>query len=272
MSLLKTIGELKTFVSLDAKDLPPSIALEMAAVEDQLVGPLLGPDLLTWLQAAYDEPTFDATDTQNPAAQLLRRVQAPIARLGTAAGLPGHQVSIDNTGVHIMTTETSKTAFQWQVNQLTATLGRRGQTDLDALVQWLEEHRDTEQVITAWAASPAGQRHRRELFTCTADFHECENIQASRLVFQALGPVRRRLESFELGRVLGPDFLAELREQVRTRSLTPENENLLGAYVYPAGPGRPHHRPRHSRVGPAAGRRRHRAQRGPHRRQQLERG
>lgn len=233
MPLIPTLDELKNYVSLDAKAVPPSIALAQREVLAQVVAPLLGERLRTWLEAAAASPGFELAG-DSLAAQLLRRVQAPIARLGVGAGLPGHQVSIDTTGVHIMTTETSKTAFQWQLNQLRASLERHGQRDLDALVEWLEANRDASAELRAWAASAAGQRHRRELFTSPAAFHEYENISESRPVFVALGPVRRRLESFELGRVLGADFLAELREQVRTRSLTPDHENLLGAYVLPA--------------------------------------
>ncbi|MFC7669285.1 DUF6712 family protein [Hymenobacter humi] len=203
-------------------------------MENTTVRTLLGPGLYDWLEASYLAPDFDRTDANSLAAELLRLVQAPIARLGTAAGLAGHQVSISGTGVHIMTTETSKTAFQWQVNQLRATLERRGQSDLDTLLQWLEDHREVSVPLQGWAGSAAGQRHRRELFTHTLDFQEYENISASRPVFLGLGPVRRRLESFEVGRVLGADFLQELRDQVRTRTLTSDNENLLRTYVYPA--------------------------------------
>jgi hypothetical protein len=161
-------------------------------------------------------------------------VQAPLARLAVANGVVTHQLSIDATGVHIMSTETSKTAFQWQLNQYQVLIQRRGLAGLDALMLWLEAHRDDSSELRAWAASPAGQAHRRELFTHTTDFQLYENISKSRAVFEALGPVRRRLEGFELGPVLGPAFLAELREQVLTRTLTSENENLLRTYVYPA--------------------------------------
>jgi hypothetical protein len=34
--------------------------------------------------------------------------------------------------------------------------------------------------------------------------------------------------------VLGPEFLQELRDQVKARSVSSENQNLLRTYVYPA--------------------------------------
>jgi hypothetical protein len=234
MTLLKTLAELKEYVMLDANtDIPTGIRKEMPDVENKFVAPLLGPTLRAWLQAQYDAPGFDLT-AATPAAELLRLVQAPIARLAVAAGLTAHQARIDGTGVHIMSTETSKTAFQWQVDELRATNREKGWSDLDLLVQWLEENHESTTQLQAWASSAAGQRHRRELFTCTADFHEYENILEARRTFLALAPIRRRLEDFSLAPVLSEAFLFELRDQVRTRALTSDNENLLRSYVYPA--------------------------------------
>lgn len=235
MSLLKTLDELKKYVSIDAtRDIPPAIAIALRDVESTLLRQVLGKPLADWLQAAYDAPAFDPESADDLAAEVLRLVQAPLARLATALGLPEHQVVIDGTGVHIIVSETSKTAFQWQINQAQAVLQRRGLRDLDTLVQWLEDNHPSSAELQAWATSDAGQRHRRELFTSTAAFHEYENIGDSRAVFALLGPVRRRLEHFELGRVLGLEFLQELRDQTLQRTLTSDNRNLLRTYVLPA--------------------------------------
>ncbi len=231
--LLNTIDELKSYVALDTEGILPSFALELVYVEDNLIRPLLGGALCTWLQTAYDAPGFDPKGTGLD-AQLLRAVQAPLARLSVAYNITLHMASIDETGVHIVSTDKSKTAFQWQTNQMQAFLLKRGYLGLDALVNWLEEHHADSPELQAWAASTAGQRHRRELFTSTAEFQEYELISNSRQVFEALRPVRRRMESFELQRVLGADFLFELREQVRTRAVSSENQMLLSTYVLPA--------------------------------------
>jgi hypothetical protein len=231
--LLNTIVELKSYVALDTKGILPSFALELEFVETQTIKPLLGGALYTWLQTAYAAPGFDPKGT-GLAAQLLRAVQAPLARLAVAANITMHMATIDETGVHIVSNDKSKTAFQWQTNAQQAFLLQRGNQGLDALVDWLEEHRNDSPELVAWAASTAGQRHRHELFTSTAEFHEMEAISNSRQVFEALRPVRRRMESFELQRVLGADFLFELRDQVRTRTVSSENQMLLSIYVLPA--------------------------------------
>jgi hypothetical protein len=231
--LLKTIAELKSYVALDTKGILPSFALELDYVEAHVIRPLLGGALHAWLQVAYDAAGFDPAGP-GLAAQLLRAVQAPLARLAVATNITMHMASIDETGVHIVSTDKSKTAFPWQTNQMQALLLKRGNLGLDALVEWLEEHRADSPELQAWADSTAGQRHRHELFTSTAEFQQWENISESRQVFEALRPIRRRMESFELQRVLGADFLFELREQVRTRTVSSENQMLLSTYVLPA--------------------------------------
>ncbi|UOQ99903.1 hypothetical protein MUN81_10470 [Hymenobacter sp. 5317J-9] len=234
MSLLNTVDELKQFVSIDSRTIPPAIAIALREVEATVIRTVLGKPLADWLQAAYDADGFDADSADDLAAELLRLVQAPLGRLATAIGLPEHQVIIDGTGVHIIVSETSKTAFQWQTVKAQAVLQGRGLRDLDMLVQWLEDNYQSSAELQAWATSDAGQRHRRELFTSTAQFQEYENIGDSRAVFALLGPVRRRLEHFELGRVMGHEFLQELRDQTLARNLSSDNKNLLRTYVLPA--------------------------------------
>lgn len=234
--LLKTLSEFQGYVAVDFNvntGLPPSFVLELAETEATLIAPLLGAPLYDWLRVAYDAPGFDA-QALTPAAGLLRAVQAPLARLAATTGITTHQAKIDGTGVHIVSTDKIKTAFQWQSRELQALHQRRGYQGLDALVQWLEDHRDDAPELRAWAASPAGRRHRRELFTSATAFQEYQNIGGSWLVFETLRPVRQRLQAQELRTVLGEAFLQELLEQVEARTLTSENENLLRSRVYPA--------------------------------------
>jgi hypothetical protein len=134
MPLLKTISELKRYASVDAtQGIPPGLALGLRLVEQKFLAPLLGKPLLTWLQAQYDAPDF-AIEAETLGAELVRLVQAPLARLGIGVGVPHHQVSIDATGIHFLATDTSKTAFQWQSNQLRAALEHQGLSDIDTLM------------------------------------------------------------------------------------------------------------------------------------------
>ncbi|MBC6698876.1 DUF6712 family protein [Hymenobacter puniceus] len=233
LTLLKTCDELRRYVSVQTNDVPEPVRREEERLRGALLLPVLGADLLHWLDAQYEAGLLPEHDA--PAAELLRLVQAPLARLSLAGALDELQVSIDETGVHIQTTGTHKTAFQWQINSLAKTLSRKGYADMVVLLRWLEANHatTTELPLQDWAAGPSRNR-RRQLLTSPDEFSRFENIQDSWPVFEALRPLLVRQELFVLEPQLGYDFLSELREQVRTRTVTPENEELLEQFVRPA--------------------------------------
>ncbi|MBO0360680.1 hypothetical protein J0X19_22155, partial [Hymenobacter sp. BT186] len=233
-TLLRTPDELRRYVTIDVNDVPEAVYREEERLRGALLLPVLGAELLHWLDEQYAGGLTAADDT--PAGELLRRVQAPLARLSVGGCLDELQISISNTGIHIMAGTTShKTAFQWQISSLSKTLLRKGYSDMVVLLRWLEEHHPDAEAgpLQQWATG-AGQHHRRQLLTSADEFSRFENIGASWPVFEALKPLISRQELFVLEPQLGYDFLQELREQVRTRTVTAENEELLALFIRPA--------------------------------------
>ncbi|GAA3954033.1 DUF6712 family protein [Hymenobacter algoricola] len=227
--LLTTDQELARYVRLDSNDFPDVLPPEIERLEQQLLQPVLGTVLLTWLQAQYDA----GVAAGSVAAQLLGVVQAPLARLAVAGVAVELQMTISSTGIQIVSTATHKTAFQWQTKALEKTLLRKGHLDMVELLRWLEANRDASDELRAWAAGP-GQDYRQQLLVSAEEFSYFENISNSWPVFEALKPLMRRQELFILESQLGPEFLQELRDQVRTRALSVENEALMQLYVRPA--------------------------------------
>lgn len=232
LQLLTTKEELQRYVTVDfASEVPGPLLIEMERLRAVLLLPVLGADLLHWLDAQYEAGTTVNDDSL--AGQLLRRVQAPLARIGLSSCLDELQVTISHTGIQIMSTQTHKTAFAWQVASLKKTLCNKGYADMVVLLRWLEENRAASPELQAWAAGPS-QNLRRQLLTSADEFSRFENIGDSWLVFEALRPLLSRQELFVLEPQLGYDFLTELRDQVRTRTVTAENEELLAQFIRPA--------------------------------------
>lgn len=231
MSLLNTADELRRYVTVDTTTVPEPVQREEERLRTHLLLPVLGADLLHWLDDQYTAGT-SATD-DSVAGRLLARVQPALARLAVAGSLDELQVSIDQTGIHIVSTATQKTAFGWQIAALRQTLTRKGYQDLNALLAWLETNRAASPELLAWAAG-AGQLYRRQLLVSAEQFSQYQNISASWPVFQTLVPLLRTQELFVLEPQLGYDFLSELRDQVRTRTVTVENRDLLEQFIEPA--------------------------------------
>ncbi|MCA8830530.1 DUF6712 family protein [Hymenobacter pini] len=230
-SLLTTRDELRRYVTIDTSDVPEAVQREAEHLRGTVLLPLLGAPLLRWLEEQYSAGTTAGDDTL--AGELLGLVQAPLVRLSVAGSLDEIQVSIDDTGIHIVSTGTEKTAFQWQIEALRKTLTRKGYLDLNVLLQWLEDNYTSSPELQAWATG-ASQYQRLQLLTSAPEFSRFENIQDSWPVFEALKPLIKKQELFILAPQLGYEFLDELRTQVRTRSLTPENEELLEQFIRPA--------------------------------------
>ncbi|RSK45179.1 DUF6712 family protein [Hymenobacter rigui] len=230
-SLLTTKDELRRYVSTDTSSVPEPVQREAERLRGTLLLPLLGAPLLRWLEQQYVAGTTAGDDTL--AGELLGLVQAPLARLSMAGSLDELQVSIDDTGIHIVSTETQKTAFQWQITGVRKTLTRKGYLDLNVLLQWLEDNRTSSPELQAWATS-VSQYRRLQLLTSAPEFSRFENIQDSWPVFEALKPIITKQELFILAPQLGYEFLDELRTQVRTRTVSAENEQLLEQFIRPA--------------------------------------
>ncbi|MBO3270752.1 DUF6712 family protein [Hymenobacter defluvii] len=234
--LLTTTAQLNNYVTLDTneRELPAPLVTELLRLEAQLLRPLLGGPLLDWLRDQADaDPALDEADSL--AGELLRLVHAPLARIGLAGVLDELQVTVSNTGIHIMPgSGTHKTAFQWQVVRLDRTLSRKGYLDVNVLVQWLEDNYQASEELKEWADSAHGQQHRQQLITSAPEVSSLVDIQDSWRTFRALWPVMQRQSTFVLQNALGQLYWAELHEQVRRRTVTPENEQILRDYVRPA--------------------------------------
>lgn len=233
--LLTTTAQLNKYVTLDTNEtqLPAPLVTELLRLEDQLLRPLLGGPLLAWLREQADaDPALDEADSL--AGELLRLVHAPLARIGLSGVLDELSVTVSNTGIQIMSTGTHKTAFQWQVVRLDRTLSRKGYLDVNVLVQWLEDNYQASEELKEWADSAQGQWHRNSLITSAPEFSSLVDIQDSWRTFRALWSVMDRQSTFVVQNALGYLYWAELHEQVRTRTLTPENEQTLRDYVRPA--------------------------------------
>ena len=222
--LIATIDEFKQHVGLNESTDEDYFALlqpDLLLAEHDHLRPALGSDF-------FDELLDDTTEV---ATELRRLLAFSLANLAMVSFLDVAQVQISGSGVQIISTEREKTAFQWQIDRLQANLCRKGFNGLEKALAYLERHATD---FPTWAASETAQRGRAHFLASAAAFSAYYNISNARLTFQALASLLRKTESFRLLPALGEDFFEELKQQLRTDTLTAENEQLLGEYVRPA--------------------------------------
>lgn len=231
MSLIRTIDQFCAHVRVsttgtDLANLEPDLRL----VERQQLRPVLGPALHNELSALSDDDVQAALDdSTSTTGALLRLVHEALANLGLLEYLPLNQLQVSDGGVFLLSG--GKSPFQWQINELKASLRNKGFNALEAVLTYLQEHVDD---FPAWATSAAAVDARVLLISSATEFTRHYDINGSRLTYQAFLPLLRKVERFQLGAVLSAEYLRELKTQLVAGTLTPDNQLVLEDYLRPA--------------------------------------
>jgi hypothetical protein len=228
MALILTIEEFKKHVPVNASVELDWLEGDLMAVEDEFIKPVLGTEFYDLICLKHAENTL--TELQ---AKLLYTLQHAAANLAQARFLPIQTLQFSSRGVHIITSEDEKTPFQHQIKAAEKSFQHKGFNALEQALSFLELHIDAPDFIV-WAGSTAATIFKQHILSDATAFSEFYSINNSRLTFRGLLPIIKRSEAFFLEPVLGADFLAELKEELRDREPKPENVVLLDNYIRPA--------------------------------------
>lgn len=229
MGLISTIDQFRDHVGVNYNTELDPFKSDLRLIEQERIKPLVGPAFYNQLTAKLKaEETL--TDAEADVLELLRCATCTLAMVQY---LPLNQVQISALGVHIVSENSRKTAFQWQINELIANFTRKGFNALERALDLLDENIDAPE-FTAWATSAARTQSQKFFLNSAKDFSEHYNIGSSRLTYLALLPTLRKMERFSIEPVLGTAFYLELKEQVLDKDLSAENEQLLDLFVRPA--------------------------------------
>ena len=231
MSLIRTIDQFCAHVRVskdgtDLENLEPDLRLAEREKLRQVLGPALHNELSALTDADVQAALDDPTDVRGG---LLRLVHEALANLGLLEYLPLNQLQINDGGVFLMSG--GKSPFQWQINKLELSLRRKGYNALEAILAYLEEHASD---FPAWTTSAAAVQARELLIPSATEFTKHYDIGGSRLTYQALLSVMRKVERFDLEASLGAEYLAELKTQLIAGTVTPDNQLVLDSYLRPA--------------------------------------
>jgi hypothetical protein len=231
MNLIRTIDQFCAHVRVSTSGSSlENLAPDLRLAEREHLRPVLGPALHNELSALSDEQVQAALDDSTSATGgLLRLVHEALANLGLLEYLPLNQLEINDGGVFLLSG--GKSPFQWQINELKASLRRKGYNALEAVLAYLEAHVAD---FPAWATSAAAVQARVLLIPSAAEFTRHYDISGSRLTYQAFLPLLRKVERFQLEAVLSAEYLRELKAQLVAGTLTPDNQDVLDDYLRPA--------------------------------------
>jgi hypothetical protein len=168
-------------------------------------------------------------DSTSATGGLLLLVHEALANLGLLEYLPLNQLQITDGAVWVVSG--GSRPFQWQIDQLKASLRGKGYNALESVLEYLEEHVDD---FPAWATSLAAVQARELLISSAAEFTRHYSIAGSRLTYQALLATIRKVERFELEPALSYDYLSELKAQLVAGQVSADNQVVLDRFLRPA--------------------------------------
>jgi hypothetical protein len=231
MTLIRTIAQFCAHVrvSTDGTRLE-NLEPDLRVAERRHLRAVLGPALYNELSALSDDDVQAALDDSTSAtAGLLKLVHEALANLGLLEYLPLNQLQINDGGVYVISG--GSRPFQWQIDQLKASLRGKGYNALESVLEYLEAHVAD---FPAWATSAAAVQAREQLIASAAEFTRHYDIAGSRLTYQALLATLRKVERFELEPVLSFEYLTELKAQLVTGTVSADNQVVLERFLRPA--------------------------------------
>lgn len=186
------------------------------------IRPILGKDLYSTLEAAYEAETMTADE-----AALHAYVAPALAHLAAWMYIPKANVQHSNQGVQAVHSGDSKPAFEWQVKDYSDSLLGNGFDALDELVDYLEMVADTD--FADWLSSEACTLVRSNVINSAQVFTEhVTKLRNSGYLFTYVRPIMSRIEKMILPAVMGAELYDELKTQIKSDSVSALNLAILG--------------------------------------------
>lgn len=225
--LISKIAELQQYLPVQmTSDIEVVLPFLVNATSAHLL-PSIGKEQYDVLTSAYKTAgkNIDAIEDETIKEAVIRS-QAVIANLGYFYAVPVLSVKIGNAGIQIFSSETTKQAFNWQVDDLKKSLLELGFGALEHLMVYLHEEIDG---FPQYAASAGYQASQQLLIRDARDFSKHFNIADSRYVYSTIVYIMRRVEIQSAQKLFSVKFYRSLKEP----ELPDAKQILVDEYVKP---------------------------------------
>jgi len=229
MALVTSTDEIRQFVNIARDTDFNNFSDDFLVVEEKEVAQNLGQAQYDALVQAYQNPPIN----DEPTANLLAHCQRIIVNLGLGYNVDFLELTISDSGLQRMETDTYKTAFHYQKLELQNYLFRKGFAAVESLLKYLEKNKDT---FTDWRDSDAYTIQRNLFIESANRFQQYFNIAYSRRFYQNVKALLQRIEDFHIKDVIGLQFYDELKSKLKSASpnFTNEEQYLVDKYIRPA--------------------------------------
>jgi hypothetical protein len=168
--------------------------------------------------------TSASVESDAALAALFPLVQRALINFAYYVGADEYSLHITDAGIQIVTDETHKTAFQWQIEAIKSSWLNKAYLFSDVVLVYLESHMA---YYPSWVSSDSFTERMDTLLYTTRLFNDAFHIKNSRRLFLALKPIIRSIESKYVAYTLSQEYYDSLLVLLKTSKLTAEDELIL---------------------------------------------
>lgn len=223
MALIKTIEEVKKYADISKSVSFSTLVPDFNEVEEKYIQKHLSDALYLDLVGKYNAGTLSAIE-----AKLHSIAQNVITNIGLGLNVDIKQISYSDSGLQRREDAESKTAYQYQKNDLQRYFLTRGYNAIETMLEYLENNTAT---FTTWVNSPAYTISKTLLINSATEFSKHYDIKNSRRTFLSLQHIISNVETFEIEDVISTDLFDEIKGQILSGTLSEDNTILLDKYV-----------------------------------------
>lgn len=223
--LFKTSIQLKEYSELTSAVNFLSLKATLSHVEEIHIIPILGKELYTSLNDAYTNAVNEAALTQ-PQQDLLERTRKVIGPYLAYYYAAKGEVKLDDAGLRREETNTSKTAFQYQVTNFRNAQLQEAEQQSEKLLEFLEENKAD---YTLWTSSTAFTTYRSLFIKTGTEFNELFPTHSPYRNYWAMRSKMVDVEEQNIRHAIGDTLFDALKtkDAATTDGLTSQEKKLL---------------------------------------------
>lgn len=218
--LFSNIDEIQAVTSV-MHNLRPEVlyGFERIAIQ-KILHPYLGSTYVDELIAAY-------AGTPSPMQlKVIELIQGALINYSIYKAIPALNVQLTQGGILQQHSETLKPAFSHSVDNLESSLIESAYDYLDLLLDFLEKNK-ADIAIATWTNSTFYDQSKDSFINNAIDFNGYFNIKFKCITYRALRPVIIDMETFSILPHIGQPFFDELKNQIKTSTISVLNAKVL---------------------------------------------
>lgn len=201
--LIDNIADFKVHVLVSEGMKFKQIQQWVEQAEREYLLPCLGTATLAELQEVYD----DSDSSDEGVNDVLEAAQRALCLFAYYIAIPGLQVKMMETGLHALSDDKYKSAYQWQVGDYRESYLLSAYSAMERLYDLLMQNASS---FTAWTTTTGYSRYNDSLLRTPFEFSDVYSIGSSHITYVDLKPAIQRAQDLVLRTELGEDFYDSL--------------------------------------------------------------